>query len=343
MDAKFVMPWYHAPPSLWVLAVKIGPHQHPSRVVLAPMAGVTDRPFRDLCRTLGAHWAVGEMLTSDLKLWSSVKSSKRRVQIDETEPRWVQIAGSEPTEMARAAQACEAEGAQIIDLNMGCPAKKVCHRAAGSALMRDEALVERILTAVVSAVSVPVTLKMRLGWSLDQQNAVTIAQMAESIGIQLLTVHGRSRACRFECPVHYDRIAEVRQAVSIPLIANGDIQSAAHAEQVLAMTGAAGVMIGRAAQGKPWLPGLIDRALSGEAPPNDPGFAEQVDIVHRHVRALHEFYEGIQGVRIARKHVNWFLDNLNLESGFKQAFNQLEAQSAQRRFLDRLSDRKDAA
>lgn len=343
MGAKGHIPWYDALPTFRDFALKIGPYQHPSRVVLAPMAGVTDRPFRDLCRALGTHWAVGEMLTSDLKLWSSIKSSKRRVQLDEAEPRWIQIAGAEPGEMARAARACEAEGAQIIDLNMGCPAKKVCHRAAGSALMKDEALVEQILSSVVSAVSVPVTLKMRLGWSLDQQNAIAIAQMAESIGIQLVTVHGRSRACRFEGPVHYDRIAEVREAIDIPLIANGDIRSVAEARRVLEITGADGVMIGRAAQGNPWLPGLIDQGLSGAEAPKAPGLSTQAEIMSRHLSALHEFYEGIQGVRMARKHVGWFLDSLNVEPGLKKGFNRLEEQKDQRLFIEQLSNRKAAA
>jgi len=326
--------------------VKIGSFSHSSRVVLAPMAGVTDRPFRDLCRGLGVYWAVGEMLTSDLKLWSSTKSTKRRVQIDEAGPRWVQIAGADPVQMAEAAQACQQDGAEIIDINLGCPAKKVCNRAAGSALMKDEALVEQILSAVVNAVSIPVTLKMRLGWSLDHQNAVTIAQMAESLGISLVTVHGRSRACRFEGPVHYDRIRAVREAVSIPFLANGDIRSVEDARKVIDVTGADGVMIGRAAQGQPWLPGLIDRALAGGDDLDPPAWIAQLRLVRDHVHALQCFYGDIQGVRIARKHVGWFLDaaQSHLSDHFgdnpfvqkKQRFNRLQSADAQIHFFDDL-------
>ena len=310
------------------------------------MAGVTDRPFRDLCRGLGVYWAVGEMLTSDLKLWSSTKSTKRRVQSDEVGPRWVQIAGADPAQMAEAANACQQDGAEIVDINLGCPAKKVCNRAAGSALMRDEALVEQILSAVVDAVSIPVTLKMRLGWSLDHQNAVTIAQMAESLGVSLVTVHGRSRACRFEGPVHYDRIRAVREAVSIPLLANGDIRCVEDARKVIDVTGADGVMIGRAAQGQPWLPGLIDRALAGSDNLDLPTWIAQLQLVRDHVLALQCFYGEVQGVRIARKHVGWFLDAALSNSSDrlednpfaqeKKRFNQLQSADAQIHFFDEL-------
>lgn len=329
-----------------VAVVKVGPFSHSSRVVLAPMAGVTDRPFRDLCRGLGVYWAIGEMLTSNLKLWSSSKSTKRRVQNDEVGPRWVQIAGAVPAQMAEAAHACQQDGAEIIDINLGCPAKKVCNRAAGSALMKDEALVEQILSAVVSAVSIPVSLKMRLGWSLDHQNAVTIAQMAESLGVSLVTVHGRSRACRFGGPVHYDRILAVREAVRIPLLANGDIRSVEDARKVIEVTGADGVMIGRAAQGQPWLPGLIDRALAGSDDIDPPSWIEQLRLIRDHVHKLQCFYGDMQGVRIARKHVGWFLDaaqaytpdhaKVNLFAQKKQRFNRLESADDQIHFFDEL-------
>jgi len=216
--------------------LEIGGIQHASRVIVAPMAGVTDRPFRDLCREFGAFWLVGEMLTSDQGLWKSRKSQSRQVSLDETGPRWVQIAGSDPEMMAAAAKANEIAGADILDINMGCPAKKVCNKAAGSALLRDEGLVAAILKAVCAAVTIPVTLKIRLGWSPQEQNAETIAQIAEAAGIQALTVHGRTRACRFQGEVDYAAIARVKAKVSIPVIGNGDITNAQQASSVLQNT-----------------------------------------------------------------------------------------------------------
>ncbi|RLU01414.1 MAG: tRNA dihydrouridine synthase DusB, partial [Ketobacter sp.] len=217
------------------------------------MAGVTDQPFRLLCKRLGAGLVVAEMLTSDTRLWNTRKSQLRLIHQDEPEPRSVQIAGTEPDQMAQAAQLCVERGAQIIDINMGCPAKKVCKKAAGSALLKDEVLVQSILKAVVAAVDVPVTLKIRTGWSPDQRNGITIARIAEDCGIQALAVHGRTRACAYKGEVEYDTIARIKEAVSIPILANGDITSAEKARQVLEHTKADGVMIGRAAQGNPWL------------------------------------------------------------------------------------------
>jgi len=233
--------------------IAIGHYVLSSPVVLAPMAGVTDRPFRQLCRHFGAGLAVSEMVTSDMALWPTRKSQLRMEHDGEDTPISVQIAGSDPAAMAAAAQRNVDGGAHIIDINMGCPAKKVCKRAAGSALLRDELLVEAILEAVVRAVDVPVTLKIRTGWSTEERNGERIARIAEASGIQLLAVHGRTRACRFEGVVEYDTIAAIKAAVKIPVLANGDIDSPEKAAAVLAYTGADGVMIGRAAQGRPWL------------------------------------------------------------------------------------------
>ena len=241
--------------------MQIGPFEHSSRVIVAPMAGVTDRPFRAMCRRYGAYWMVGEMVTSDRRLWDTRKSSLRMQYHDEPGPRWIQIAGADPTMMADAAAYNESHGAQLIDINMGCPAKKVCRKAAGSALLRDERLVKDILESVVSAVTVPVTLKIRLGWSRDEQNAETVARIAEDSGISLLTVHGRTRACRFQGTVDYESIARVVAAVSMPVVANGDITSIDKARQVLSTTGAAALMLGRAVQKEPWLPAHIDLSL----------------------------------------------------------------------------------
>lgn len=315
----------------------IGPYSNPSRVIVAPMAGVTDQPYRNLCRSLGAHWVVSEMITSDSRLWQTKKSDFRLRFHDEAEPRWIQIAGADPAMMADAAIQNEANGAQIIDINMGCPAKKVCNRAAGSALMRDEALVERILAAVVGAVSVPVTLKMRLGWSAEFRNAVTIAQIAESLGVTLVTVHGRTRACKFEGAVDYDAIAEVKSAVGLPVVANGDIDSVTRARDVLGRTGCDAIMIGRAAQGRPWLPADIDRYLRTGTEPENLSLAEIKRHMHAHILGLHEFYGELTGVRIARKHVGWYLKAHDLDS-FTHSFNRLERAQDQLCALDSLAE-----
>ncbi|XOV90776.1 MAG: tRNA dihydrouridine synthase DusB [Pseudomonadota bacterium] len=287
------------------------------------MAGVTDLPYRNLCRSLGAHWVVSEMITSDSRLWQTKKSDFRLRFHAEAAPRWIQIAGADPGMMAEAARLNEAKGAQIVDINMGCPAKKVCNRAAGSALMRDEALVAEILAAVVGAVKVPVTLKMRLGWSTENRNAATIARIAESLGVSLVTVHGRTRACRFEGQVDYDAIGEVKSAVGIPVIANGDIDSVTRATAVLARTGCDAVMVGRAAQGQPWLPAHIDRYLQSGVEPENISLAEIKVHMLTHILELHAFYGEATGVRIARKHVGWYLKALEMES-FTRRFNRLE-------------------
>lgn len=306
----------------------IGPYQHKSRVIVAPMAGVTDRPYRDICRSLGAYWVVSEMITSDSRLWKTGKSDRRLAFHDETDPRWIQIAGADPAMMKEAARFNEARGAQIIDINMGCPAKKVCRRAAGSALMKDEALVASILQAVVDAVDVPVTLKMRLGWSRDMINAREIALIAEDCGISLVTVHGRTRECRFAGDVDYAAIGDVKASVTIPVIANGDIDSAAKAAFVLSETGCDGVMIGRAAQGRPWLASQIDHYLATGEIKENPSRGEITRLLVAHIGELHRFYGESAGVRIARKHVGWYLEAL-VEPAFRRYFNQLETAVAQ--------------
>jgi tRNA-dihydrouridine synthase B len=326
--------------------LKIGPFSRSNQVIVAPMAGVTDQPFRNLCRQFGAQWVVSEMVTSDTKLWNTRKSQSRLSFQSEAEPRWIQIAGADPQQLSRAAKSSVELGAQIIDINMGCPAKKVCNKAAGSALLRDERLVAEILHSVVSAVDVPVTLKIRLGWSRDEINAESIGRIAEDCGVQLLTVHGRTRACRFAGEVDYESIAGVKDALSIPVIANGDITSAVQAKKVLETTGADGVMIGRAAQGQPWLPAMIAGYLeTGELQPEpDPEDVKQALLSH--VVALADFYGERAGLRIARKHVGWYLDYLgtasvSLTAGsekreIKRQFNVLESTNSQLNLIDGL-------
>ena len=309
--------------------VRIGPYTLPNQVILAPMAGVTDRPFRQLCRRMGAGLVVAEMLTSDVRLWHSRKSRLRMLHEGDPEPRSVQIAGGDPQMLAEAARRNVELGAQIIDINMGCPAKKVCNKAAGSALMKDEQLVGQILDAVVAAVDVPVTLKMRTGWDHDNRNAVTIARMAEQAGIAALTVHGRTRVDLYQGEAEYSTIAAVREAVSLPLFANGDIDSPQKARAVLRATGADAVMIGRAAQGRPWIFREVEHFLRTGEPLAAPTPAEVQDILLGHLQALHAFYGDEMGVRIARKHVGWYLATLPGAREFRAGFNQLHCPQAQ--------------
>lgn len=323
--------------------ISIGPYTLSSPTILAPMAGVTDRPFRTLCRSFGAGMAVSEMVTSDQSLWNSRKSRQRLNHHGETAPISVQIAGADPDMMAAAAQASVANGAQIIDINMGCPAKKVCNKAAGSALLRDEKLVGNILEAVVEAVKTPVTLKIRTGWCPDTRNALTIARIAELSGIQALTIHGRTRACRYNGEAEYDTIAAVVQQSNIPVIANGDITSAAKAREVLEHTGADAIMVGRGAHGSPWIFTEINHYLKTGKQLQKPTIGEVAQTVNKHILALHDFYGDFLGVRIARKHMGWYLDNLPLGQEQKKTFNQLQETTQQLDFINNYFKSLDAS
>ncbi len=309
--------------------LQIGSHAIAPAVVLAPMAGVTDKPFRQLCKRLGAGLAMSEMTTSNPALWNTRKSLRRMDHSGEPDPVGVQIAGTVPQVMAEAARHNVAHGAQIIDINMGCPAKKVCNAWAGSALMREEALVARILTAVVEAVDVPVTLKMRTGWDADHRNAPTIARIAVDCGIQALAVHGRSREQHYKGVAEYDTIAAIKSQVSIPVIANGDIDSPQRAAFVLRHTGADAVMIGRAAQGRPWIFREIAHYLAtGELLPA-PALQEVRDVLLGHLRSLHGFYGETAGVRIARKHLGWYARDRPENASFRAVVNRAETADAQ--------------
>ena len=288
----------------------IGPYAFSDRAWVAPMAGVTDRPFRQLCKRLGASYAVSEMAASNPRLWHSVKTARRIDHAGEAEPKSVQIAGADPVMMAEAARFNVDRGAQIIDINMGCPAKKVCNVAAGSALMGDESLAMRIIDAVVGAVDIPVTLKMRTGPTPAQRNAPSLARAAQHAGIAMIAVHGRSRACRFHGPVDWSAIAEVRDAIDIPLVANGDIDSPQRARDALRATGADAVMIGRAAQGRPWIFREIDHHLRTGETLAAPSFDDIGRWLHEHLLDHYRFYGEDVGVRTARKHIGWYLDGL---------------------------------
>jgi tRNA-dihydrouridine synthase B len=325
----------------------IGDIALPNNLILAPMAGITDRPFRQLCRRLGAGLAVSEMVSADTALWASRKTVHRLDHRGETGPVSAQIVGAKPATMADAARANLDNGAEIIDINMGCPAKKVCKVAAGSALLRDEPLVGRLLEAVVTAVPAPVTLKIRTGWSPDERNAVRVAHIARESGIEALTVHGRTRACGFAGTAEYDTIRAVKQEVAIPVIANGDIDSPAKARFVLDYTGSDAIMIGRAALGRPWIfQEISDYLESGVRPPSpSPDWIK--DILIAHLRELYGFYGGYRGVRIARKHVAWYCSGQRGSARFRERFNRAESQQEQKDliegFFDRLSNREDQA
>lgn len=307
----------------------IGPYRLKNKLIVAPMAGVTDRPFRQLCKRMGAAMAVSEMVSSNSLLWGSEKTRRRANHEGEVDPISVQIAGADPAMMADAARYNVDQGAQIIDINMGCPAKKVCNVMAGSALLRDEPLVARILEAVVGAVSVPVTLKIRTGWDTNNKNALTVAHIAERSGIQALAIHGRTRACGYSGVAEYDTIAAVKASVSIPVIANGDITTPERVRHVLAHTGADAVMIGRAAQGRPWMFREIDHYLAtGEYLP-PPEVAEIHRVLRQHLDELYAFYGEYTGVRMARKHISWYTKGLACSAAFRHAMNQLQTSAEQ--------------
>ncbi|HMM55520.1 MAG TPA: tRNA dihydrouridine synthase DusB [Candidatus Desulfobacillus sp.] len=309
-------------------------HSLRNNLFVAPMAGVTDRPFRQLCKQLGAGLAVSEMVTSNSLLYGSAKTRRRADHAGETQPVAVQIAGADPEMMARAARHNVDNGAQIIDINMGCPAKKVCNVMAGSALLRDEPLVGRILEAVVRAAGVPVTLKIRTGWDRSRRNALAILRIAEQSGIRALAVHGRTRACGYSGEAEYETIAEVKAAARIPVVANGDIDSPEKAKRVLAATGADALMIGRAAQGRPWIFREIEHYLAtGERLP-PPRVAEIHGVLLDHLEALYAFYGSETGVRVARKHISWYTRGLAGSAQFRHAMNRLETTGAQRAAAD---------
>lgn len=320
--------------------LSIGPYTLQSRALLAPMAGVTDSVMRSLCIAQGAGLAFGEMIISDIKHWQSRKTRTRLHFKPDGTPIAMQIAGSDPEQMAAAARACRDAGAQIVDINMGCPAKKVCNKAAGSALLRDERLVGAILDAVVNAVEIPVTLKIRTGWCPQSRNAVSIAQIAQQAGVAALTVHGRTRDCRFNGTAEYTTIAEVVSAVTIPVIANGDITSPTAAQSVLAQTGAAGVMIGRAAQGNPWIFRTVNHCLlhSSATSPSPILRSEAIETVLHHLEGIYALYGQEAGVRIARKHFAWYLLTLTPEvaGDCRKQFNQVYTTQEQQQIAQNL-------
>ena len=296
------------------MSLQIGPYQLPSKLLLAPMAGITDRPYRDVCRLYGAGLAASEMLTSDPSLLQTRKTQLRLVQDDEPLPRSAQIVGTEPKIMAQAAQFNVENGANIIDINMGCPAKKVCNKAAGSALMRNTSLVKEILSTIISSVDVPVTLKIRTGWASSNRNALDIAKIAEDQGISCLVIHGRSRSQAFTGHAEYETIRQIKQAINIPVIANGDIYNTKDAKFIFDYTNADGLMLGRITHGQPWIFKEINDRLSDQFLSKSIikpiSFGEKIETTLMHIDAIHRYYGTDQGVRIARKHIGWYLYNL---------------------------------
>jgi tRNA-dihydrouridine synthase B len=319
--------------------MQIGPYKLKNNLFVAPMAGVTDRPFRQLCRKMGAGMAVSEMVSSNSLLWGSKKTLRRADHGGEDGPRSVQIVGADPDMMAQAAKYNVDQGAQIIDINMGCPAKKICKVTAGSALLKDEPLVTRILDSVVKAVDVPVTLKMRTGWDKENRNGDAIARIAEDIGIQALAVHGRTRACAYQGDAEYDTIAAIKAAASIPVIANGDITTPEKAKHVLDYTGADGLMIGRAAQGRPWIFREIQYFLETGEHLAEPTLEEIRATLLDHVNNLYSFYGEYTGVRVARKHISWYSKGYRGGAVFRNSVNRMDTAEQQyeivRQFFDR--------
>lgn len=314
--------------------MRIGPYELRNNLIVAPMAGVTDRPFRQLCKKMGAGMAVSEMVSSNSLLWGSEKTKRRANHDGEVEPISVQIAGADPQMMAEAAKYNVDQGAQIIDINMGCPAKKICNVMAGSALLQNEPLVEQILNAVVKAVNVPVTLKIRTGWDREHRNALNVLKLAQDAGIQALAIHGRTRACGYTGHAEYDTIAAVKAQAQIPIIANGDITTPEKALHVLQITGADAVMVGRAAQGRPWIFREIEHFLQTGAHLPPPQVSEIYTILHAHLLELYEFYGEYTGVRMARKHISWYTKGLVGSASFRHGMNQLTSSEEQLRVVD---------
>lgn len=309
--------------------MQIGSYTLKNKLIVAPMAGVTDRPFRQLCKRMGAAMAVSEMVSSNSLLYGSEKTRRRACHDGEVRPVSVQIAGADPAMMAQAAQHNAEHGAEIIDINMGCPAKKICNVMAGSALLKDESLVGKILDAVVQAVDIPVTLKIRTGWDTQHKNAITVAKIAENAGIQALAIHGRTRACAYRGQAEYDTIAAVKAAINIPVIANGDINTPEKAKEVLEYTQADAAMIGRAAQGRPWIFREINHYLAtGNFLPL-PEVAEIQRVLIDHLQELYQFYGEYSGVRIARKHISWYTRGLAGSAAFRHAMNRLTSAEEQ--------------
>lgn len=309
--------------------MQIGPYTLSNNLIVAPMAGVTDRPFRQLCKSMGAGMAVSEMVSSNSLLWGSEKTLRRADHTGEVDPISVQIAGADPLMMAEAARYNVERGAQIIDINMGCPAKKICNVMAGSALLQNEMLVGRILDAVVSAVDVPITLKIRTGWDKQHRNALSVARIAESAGVRAIAIHGRTRACAYTGNAEYDTIAAVKSAVRIPVIANGDITTPEKVKQVLEYTGADAVMIGRAAQGRPWIFREISHYLATGQHLPLPDVSEIHRVLINHLHDLYDFYGEYSGVRIARKHISWYTKGLVGSAAFRHNMNQLQTTDQQ--------------
>ena len=301
--------------------MRIGSYELKNRILLAPMAGITDQPFRRLCVHYGVGLTFSEMMSTNPQVWHTEKSKLRLAHSEELGLNAVQIAGSDPLEMAQAAAINVAYGAEIIDINMGCPAKKVNRKLAGSALLQFPDLVEKILKEVVNAVDVPVTLKIRTGWDKANRNCVQIGKIAEQSGIQALTIHGRTKECLFEGEAEYDNIRAVKQSISIPVIANGDIDSASKAKKVLEYTGADAIMIGRAALGNPWLFQAVVALVEHDTIIQTPSLREKCGHILRHIQELHQFYGEQKGYRIARKHVAWYLQGIQPDSVFRQTFN----------------------
>ncbi|MFT4725517.1 MAG: tRNA-dihydrouridine synthase B [Granulosicoccus sp.] len=322
--------------------IEIGAHVVLNPVFLAPMAGISDRPFRDLCAREGAGYAASEMISSDTLLYATAKTRHRIVRANNALPHAVQIAGSEPAAMADAAALNVQHGAQVIDINMGCPAKKVCNRLAGSALLADPDHVRAILKAVVARVDVPVTLKIRTGPTPETRNGVLIAKIAQEEGIACLAVHGRTRSDRFKGQAEYDTIAAIVDAVAIPVIANGDIHSGSDAKAVLKQTGAAGIMIGRAAQGNPWVFREISAVLNGLSVPGRPEHAEIGQTLLTHLQGCHQLYGDYRGVRIARKHIAWYCKGLRHATTFRELINKVENPLDQMKMVEAFFTQPDA-